>query len=256
MQYKKYKNQAGMNLIIIIFFSYYYVIAFSALTLLVGRQEGHPVCKKLRGGVLAWLSVWSEMQICIWPSWCHCHSLSLAPVKSRLVLPFWYRLTRVVPEKGPLNGCSFLLLCNAWMAPDGLSDSDSWRMSRMRWRVGASSDRGLSRTVRCVCRPSVRRPRWSWSLPRDVRIAWCRAPGGRRGRRRTGGVLGRWRSRPCAATAPRVRPSHPAWAPPAAAVAAAAAAADRPRLRAAALSSRSSSQTHTDIQASGAAAAV
>ena len=35
----------------------------------------------------------------------HCHSLSLASVKSRLVLPFWYRLTRVVPEKGPLNVC-------------------------------------------------------------------------------------------------------------------------------------------------------
>jgi len=33
--------------------------AFSALTLLVGRQEGHPACKKLSGGVLAWLSVWS-----------------------------------------------------------------------------------------------------------------------------------------------------------------------------------------------------
>jgi len=32
--------------------------AFSALTLLVGWQEGHPACKKLRGGVLAWLSVW------------------------------------------------------------------------------------------------------------------------------------------------------------------------------------------------------
>jgi len=31
--------------------------AFSALTLLVGRQEGHPACKKLSGGVLAWLSV-------------------------------------------------------------------------------------------------------------------------------------------------------------------------------------------------------
>ena len=30
---------------------------------------------------------------------------SLASVKSRLVLPFWYRLTWVVPEKGPLNGC-------------------------------------------------------------------------------------------------------------------------------------------------------
>jgi len=43
-------------------------IAFSALTLLVGRQEGHPACKKLSSGVLAWLSVWSEMQTCIWPS--------------------------------------------------------------------------------------------------------------------------------------------------------------------------------------------
>jgi len=41
----------------------------SALTLLVGRQEGHPACKKLSSGVLAWLSVWSEVQTCIWPSW-------------------------------------------------------------------------------------------------------------------------------------------------------------------------------------------
>ena len=29
--------------------------------------------------------------------------LPLASVKSRLVLPFWYRLTWVVPEKGPLK---------------------------------------------------------------------------------------------------------------------------------------------------------
>ena len=35
----------------------------------------------------------------------HCHSLSVASVKSRLVLPFWYRPTWVVLEKGPLNGC-------------------------------------------------------------------------------------------------------------------------------------------------------
>ena len=80
--------------------------AFSALMLLVGQQEGHPACKKLSGGVLAWLSVWSKVQTCIWPSWCHCHSLSVASVKSRLFLPFWwYRLTRVVPERGPLNVC-------------------------------------------------------------------------------------------------------------------------------------------------------
>ena len=42
--------------------------AFTALTLLVGQQEGHPACKKLSGGVQAWLSVWSEVQTCIWPS--------------------------------------------------------------------------------------------------------------------------------------------------------------------------------------------
>ena len=55
--------------------------AFSALTLLVGWQEGHPACKN------------------------RVVSLSLASVKSRLVLPFWYRLTQVILEKRPLNGC-------------------------------------------------------------------------------------------------------------------------------------------------------
>jgi len=79
-------------------------MAFSASMLLVGWQEGRPACKKLSGGVLAWLSVWSEVQTCIWSSWCHCHLLSLASVKCRLGLPFWYRLTRVVPDKSPLNG--------------------------------------------------------------------------------------------------------------------------------------------------------
>jgi len=42
--------------------------AFSALMLLVEKQQGHPACKKLSGGMLAWLSVWSEVQTCIWPS--------------------------------------------------------------------------------------------------------------------------------------------------------------------------------------------
>jgi len=36
---------------------------FSALTLLVGRQEGHPACKKLSGGMLVWLSVWSNVHL-------------------------------------------------------------------------------------------------------------------------------------------------------------------------------------------------
>ena len=78
----------------------------------LGGWKGiRPVKNTPSGGVLVWLSVWSEVQICIWPSWCHCHSLSLVSVKSWLVLPFKYRLTWVVQEKGPLNGCVCVCVC-------------------------------------------------------------------------------------------------------------------------------------------------
>ena len=83
------------------------------------KQEGHHVCKKLSGGVLEWLSAWSEV----------CYSLSLASVKSRLVLPFWYRLTRVVPDNGPLDGCLFCLLFNSWKSVAAL-----W-WSVIRWKL-------------------------------------------------------------------------------------------------------------------------
>jgi len=39
------------------------IVAFSALMLLVGQQVGHPACKILNGGMLAWLSIWSEVQM-------------------------------------------------------------------------------------------------------------------------------------------------------------------------------------------------
>jgi len=35
---------------------------------------------------------------------------SLASFKSRLVIPFWYRLTHVVLEKRPLNGCTVVVV--------------------------------------------------------------------------------------------------------------------------------------------------
>ena len=41
---------------------------------------------------------------------------TLASVKSRLVLPFWYRLTRVVLDKEPLNGC-VCVCCNRKVKP-------------------------------------------------------------------------------------------------------------------------------------------
>ena len=95
-----------MSLLLCIHITY----AFSALTLLVGRQERHPACNKLSGGLLAWLSVWSEVQTCIWPSWCHCHSLSLASVKSR-GLTFLVPAHPGSPRKGPLNGCVCVCVC-------------------------------------------------------------------------------------------------------------------------------------------------
>ena len=47
-------------------------LSFSALTLLVGRQEEHAACKKWV--IRCWCGyVWSEVQIvCRWSSWCHC----------------------------------------------------------------------------------------------------------------------------------------------------------------------------------------
>jgi len=93
-------------------FTYIYIYVYCLQCIdtvgwVTGRAPGCPSC----GVVLALLSVWSEVQTCIWPSWCHCYSLSLASVKSWLVLPFWYRLTRVVPDNGPLNVCVCVCVC-------------------------------------------------------------------------------------------------------------------------------------------------
>ena len=76
-----------------------------------GRNGIRPV-KKLEWWMLVLLSVCSKVQTFISPSWCQCHSLSLASGKSRLVLPFWYRLTQIVPDKGLLNGyvCTLALI--------------------------------------------------------------------------------------------------------------------------------------------------
>jgi len=58
MQYKKVQKSSWNE-------PYSSSFRVSALTLLVGRQEGHPAYKKQTGGVLVWLSVWSKVQTCI-----------------------------------------------------------------------------------------------------------------------------------------------------------------------------------------------
>jgi len=60
---------------------------FSALTLIVRRQEGHPPCKNTEwwdAGVVICLGRSADLHM-LWPSWWQCHSLFLAPIKSNLV---------------------------------------------------------------------------------------------------------------------------------------------------------------------------
>jgi len=85
----------------------YFVLAFSALTLLVGWQEGHPVCKKNEwwgAGVVICLVRGADF-----------HMAQVMPLlltiscfsKIQIGLPFCYQ---VVPEKGPLNVCVCFVL--------------------------------------------------------------------------------------------------------------------------------------------------
>jgi len=72
------------------------------LTLLVGRQEGHPACEKLE-----WWGAGVVIVICL-ERGADLHMAQQMPLpltvscfsKIQIGLPFWYRLTWVVPEKG------------------------------------------------------------------------------------------------------------------------------------------------------------
>jgi len=71
-----------------------------------GRKSIRSV-KNMSEVVLAWLSVWREVQtICIWSSWCHCHPIISCFIKIQNGSTFWCHLTQVVVEKRLLNGRS------------------------------------------------------------------------------------------------------------------------------------------------------
>jgi len=56
--------------------------------------------------------------------------------KSRLVLLFWYRLTQVVPDKGPLNGCCCCCCCNYSPFPHLVSNTtNAWLMAMYHIRT-------------------------------------------------------------------------------------------------------------------------
>ena len=80
----------------------YCLIAFSASTLLVGRQEGHPACKKY-GVMRCWCGYLSGAR-CKWFSYGSADAtatpLSLASAKSRMVCPSGTSLPRLSWKKG------------------------------------------------------------------------------------------------------------------------------------------------------------
>jgi len=87
-----------------------YIQCLSALTLLVGCQEGHPASKDRL--MRCWCGYLSGARCRLFaygpPDATSFRKtpLSLDSFKSGLVLLFLYRLTQVVLEKGLLNGCS------------------------------------------------------------------------------------------------------------------------------------------------------
>jgi len=88
-------------------YNLYYIILMNPSVLwrcwLGGRKGIRPVKKRVVGCWRGYLPG-ARCRLAIDPADATA-THSLASVKSRLVLPFWYRLTWVVPEKGPLNGC-------------------------------------------------------------------------------------------------------------------------------------------------------
>jgi len=73
--------------------------------LLLGKQEGHPACKKLSGGVLAWLSCLER------DADLHMAQLMPLPLTVSCFSRSQIGFTFLVPAhlgslgKGPLNGC-------------------------------------------------------------------------------------------------------------------------------------------------------
>jgi len=89
--------------------------------------------------------------------------------KIQIGLPFWYRLTRVVPDKGPLNECVCVCVCvcgqrRSWSVPayalqvgnGGADDHRGQRVTRRRRRP--PSDRPCSTQRQRPHAPARRRP--------------------------------------------------------------------------------------------------
>jgi len=84
------------------------------LTLLVGQQEGHPACKNLSGGMLAWLSRMRCKLAYGQADATATHYLLLQQIQigfTFLVFTFWYLLTWVVADKFQKSSKTIVWVC-------------------------------------------------------------------------------------------------------------------------------------------------
>ena len=83
-------------------------VTYRALMLLAGWHEGHPACKKNLGKLV--VRCWHGYLFGVRRRLAYDPDDAVAThcLQSRLVLTSWYWLTRVVPDKGPLNRCLFV----------------------------------------------------------------------------------------------------------------------------------------------------
>ena len=113
---------------------------FSALTLLVGRQEGHPACKKLTLVCRWWWFDWSFARLMA-------PVVQLSPLTTSIILCFCkHRLTQVHMENGRWNGereyhpFSTVVDTNSWVAwRKGIVRVKIWHGSPQRFFFGKPS---------------------------------------------------------------------------------------------------------------------
>ena len=136
----------------IVFYLIFFVCycAFSALTLLLGRQVEHPAFKKIDWwgvGVIICLERGADCLHMVQLMPLHPKTpSSLASFKSRLVLSFWFRLSQIVLEKRPFNGCSSssfccLLSCVTHFTSSMLHENYKQRSGKKREEMVAKLDK-------------------------------------------------------------------------------------------------------------------
>ena len=119
---------------------------------LVGQQEGHPACKKTEwwvAGVVICLQRGADLhmaQLTPLPLTVSCFS------EIQTGLLFWYRLTRVVPGKDPLNVCSVCLLSQSLRVVIGEISSGKHSMS---WSISGKQCQLLENVMSSSSRHSA-----------------------------------------------------------------------------------------------------